>query len=167
MGRDSHECPGGRRPGDASPATFHRARELGSPAPPHLPCAAEPRAPGFPGFPGSAAAPSGRTWRPSPPRPGRPPFACCSGRNTASTGLCLTNGELIGTLDSQVYKYVKSILIVFSKTGKESIFSDMTSTVLTGAVGRRPAGRGASPPPLAGPGALCPDVVVSCDRCVP
>lgn len=69
-----------------------------------------------------------------------PPRVCCSGKSTASTGLHLTNGELIATLDSQVYKYVKSILIVFSKTGKQSILSDVTSAVLTGAVVRRPGG---------------------------
>lgn len=65
---------------------------------------------------------------------GPPPCACCSGRNSAPTELRFTNGELISTLDSQVYKYVKSILIVFSRTGKESIFTDVTDTVLTGVV---------------------------------
>lgn len=77
--------------------------------------------------------PPGQALRPGP-RWVEPPRVSCSGRSTASTGLHLTNGELIATLDSQVYKYVKSILIVFSQTGKESIFSDAASTVLTGAV---------------------------------
>lgn len=48
--------------------------------------------------------------------------------DTAVAGLCFTSGELISTPDSQVYKYVKSILIVSSKAGKESILSDKTNT---------------------------------------
>lgn len=65
----------------------------------------------------------------------------CQGRGEGSSRsdwLHCANGEFISTLDSQVYKYVKSILIVFSKTGKESIFSDASNTLLTGPVARRP-----------------------------
>ena len=75
-----------------------------------------------------------RRWR-------APAGVCVSGRNAAVMGLCYADGQFISTLDGEVYKYVKSALIVFSKTGKESIFSDVSNTLLTGAVARGPESR--------------------------
>lgn len=71
-----------------------------------------------------------------PQEVGAPAGGCVSGRNAAATGRHGANGEFISTLDSEVYKYVKSALIVFSKTGKESIFLDTSNTLLTGAAAR-------------------------------
>lgn len=123
-------CPGGRRPRASGTRGLLCSVERGSQGLP-APCCR-----GLGSVledPGTLPPPPGQALRPGP-RWVEPPRVSCSGRSTASTGLRLTNGELIATLDSQVYKYVKSILIVFSQTGKESIFSDAASTVLTGAV---------------------------------
>lgn len=59
---------------------------------------------------------------------------CCFGRNLVLIELRFINGELISIFDSQVYKYVKSILIVFSRIGKELIFIDVIDIVLIGVV---------------------------------
>lgn len=80
-----------------------------------------------------------------------------------SQRLHFTNAELMSTLDSLVYKYIKSIL--FLARGEESLFSDVTDILLTSTVVRDLGELGTScrqaPDMLL---AQCPGV---CDKWVP
>lgn len=146
---------------DTLSATFHGAQELGCRFLVHPdPCC---RAPGARLCAGRRRLPTTHAAHQATPqgwphagRAGPPPCICSSGKSTASTGLPVTDGELITALDSQVYKCVESILIVFSKTGNQSVFSDETST----------EGTGEYQAPVFGPGRFCADIAVSCDRSV-
>lgn len=70
-------------------------------------------------------------------------LVCCLSPdwNVAANRLHFTNGKLIRALDVRVYKYVKYFLIVVSKTGRESIISGVTNTLLTCSAAKSPGRR--------------------------
>lgn len=71
------------------------------------------------------------TARPLGPRSLQARLPRCLSPSGHSSGCCVSLMEETGSPDSQGYKYVKTILIVSSKAGKESILSDVTNALLT------------------------------------